>query len=74
MHGYNNIIIKFSLSLSLSIRRAALEKWKQKFGSVATYDKLIQVFENAKYKDLADFVRKIACSGKLFCYSKLILY
>ena len=53
---------QFTLSLSLSLRRAALEKWKQKLGSDATYNNLIRVFEQAEYKDLADFVRNIAGS------------
>ena len=65
VHDYSTIL-NLSLSFSISIRRAALEKWKQKFGCDATYDKLIHVFENAQYKDLADFARKMVCTGKLF--------
>ena len=33
--------------------------WKQKLGSGATYSNLIQVFEKADHKDLADVVREI---------------
>ena len=44
---------------SLFTRRAALEKWKQKFGSTATYSNLIGVFERAGYQGYADTVRKV---------------
>ena len=37
----------------------ALEKWKQKLGSEATYSKLIAVFERACCLKYADTVRKI---------------
>ena len=40
-------------------RRAALEKWKQKLGSKATYGNLIGVFERAGYQGYADTVRRI---------------
>ena len=40
-------------------RRAALEKWKQKLGSKATYGNLIGVFERAGYQGYADSVRSI---------------
>ena len=48
----------------LSFRRAALELWKQKRGSDATYNNLIKVFETAGYKDLAEFVKRI--TGKFY--------
>ena len=44
----------------VSLRRAALEKWKQYHGSSATYRNLIAAFEQAGHKDFADNVRKIA--------------
>ena len=40
-------------------RRAALEKWKQRLGSKATYRRLIGVFECANYKGYAEKVRSI---------------
>lgn len=40
-------------------RRAALEKWKQKLGSNATYNKLICAFEQAGYQEYADAIRKL---------------
>ena len=55
-----SLSFSLSLSLSLSLRREALELWKQRLGSDATYNNLIRVFENAGYRDLADFIRKIA--------------
>ena len=47
-------------SLPLSLRRAALELWKQRHRSDATYNNLIEVFERAGYKNLTDVVRKTA--------------
>ena len=44
----------------VSLRRAALEKWKQYHGSSATYRNLIAAFEQAGHKDFADNVCKIA--------------
>ena len=44
-------------------RRAALEKWKQKLGSNATYNNLIDVFERAGYQDYADQIRKLSFRG-----------
>ena len=49
----------FSNSL-LFFRRAALQIWKQRLGSGATYNKLITIFENAGYRGYAEYVRKIA--------------
>ena len=49
---------------SHSIRRAALEKWKQKLGSNATYNNLIGVFKCAGYQGYADTVYKVF--GKFF--------
>ena len=45
--------------LFLFARRAALETWKHKLGSNATYNNLIGVFETAGYQDCADTVRDI---------------
>ena len=42
-------------------RRAALEKWKQKLGSEATYRKLAESFERAGHYDLAKVVNEV-CS------------
>ena len=47
------------LFLLFKFRRAALEKWKQKLGSSATYNNLIGVFERAGYQGYADAVRKL---------------
>ena len=44
---------------SLFTRRAALEMWKQKLGSTATYSSLIGVFERAGYQGYADTVYKV---------------
>ena len=41
-------------------RREALKLWKQKFGSSATYRKLVVIFELAGYRDYAENVKKIA--------------
>ncbi len=46
--------------LPLSLRRAALELWKQKLGPGATYNRLIEVFRRAGYENLADTVRSTA--------------
>lgn len=46
-------------------RRAALEKWKQRLGSKATYNKLIGVFECAGYQGYADTVRQICGRSQL---------
>ena len=65
-------IIRSSLQLSIIMyscmydeilmlfRRAALQKWKQKHGTEATYNNLIQVFKKAEYKDYAVFVKSLA--------------
>ena len=34
--------------------------WKQKIGSMATYNKLIHIFERAGYQDYAEKVKMIA--------------
>ena len=52
-------------------RRAALEKWKQKLGSNATYNNLIGAFERAGYRGYADTVRKICGGSPLTIISKL---
>ena len=41
------------------IRREALYIWKRRLGSKATYQKLINVFEHAGYRNCAEFVRNI---------------
>ena len=45
--------------LFLFTRRAALETWKQRLGSNATYSNLIGVFERAGYQGYADTVYKV---------------
>ena len=40
-------------------RRAALEKWKQKLGSNATYSNLISRFEDAGYHRYADVIYQV---------------
>ena len=44
----------------VSLRRAALGKWKQYNGPSATYRKLIAAFERASRKDFASKVYEIA--------------
>ena len=46
-------------------RRAALHMWKQRLGSDATYQKLIDIFEGAGYCSYADIVRNIASSVEI---------
>ena len=46
--------------ISLPFRRAALQTWKQRNGSKATYSKLMKIFERAGYRNHADKLRKIA--------------
>ena len=41
----------------LFLRREALQKWKQKLGTKATYNNLIKVFEQAGYETYAEFVK-----------------
>ena len=41
------------------IRREALHIWIQRNGSKATYSRLINVFEQAGYRNYADLVRRI---------------
>ena len=41
-------------------RKAALLIWKQRLGSTATYQKLIDIFEHAGYCSYAENVRKTA--------------
>ena len=50
----------------LSLRRAALELWKQRHGSDATYNNLIEVFETTGHRDIADFIKRTA--GSFFFY------
>ena len=52
------IEIKIIVS-SLLTRRAALEKWKQKLGSTATYSNLIGVFKRAGYQGYAEVVKQV---------------
>ena len=56
-------------------RRAALEKWKQKLGSSATYNNLIGVFELADYSGYANTVRNIIFGMCIirYCSQSLII-
>ena len=47
------------ITSTLDFRREALNTWKRKLGSNATYSKLIEVFERAGYKNYADSVVRI---------------
>ena len=38
--------------------------WKEKLGARATYQKLINAFENAGYRAYAEFVRNIVCHNE----------
>ena len=40
-------------------RRTALQMWKRKSGPEATYKNLIDLFEQAQYKDYAETVRSV---------------
>ena len=44
-----------------SYRREALYIWKRKLGSEATYQRLINVFEQADFKNYTEFIRNILC-------------
>ena len=48
-----------------------MEMWKQKLGSGATYSNLIQVFENAGHKGLAEVVREIMTVNKALKFKAL---
>ena len=45
-------------------RRAALQIWKRRLGSDATYQKLINVFESAGYRTYAEIVRNTVCDAE----------
>ena len=53
------IMLLFIDCLSSSHRRAALETWKQKNGSNATYNNLIVAFKNAECHGYADIVKRL---------------
>ena len=57
---------------SLLSRRAALEKWKQKLGSSATYSNLIGVFERAGYQGYADTVHKVLRESPPILYTEVV--
>ena len=44
--------------------RAALQLWKQRLGSKATYKELKNVFERAGYCNYADTIRKVVTDSK----------
>lgn len=51
----------------VTYRRAALYIWKQRLGSDATYQKLIDVFECAGYRIYADIVRNTVYTAESDC-------
>ena len=65
MHAHNVFACEVRVIVASFPRRAALEKWKQRLGSKATYNELIGVFERAGHKDYTDTVRRIC--GKSHC-------
>ena len=48
----------------LIFRREALYIWKRKFGSDATYQRLINVFERADFQNCAEMVKSIVCEDE----------
>ena len=58
------IIIQL-LSTIFAYRRAALQIWKQKLGSRATYRELIGVFERAGYRNYVDTIHEVVFDGKV---------
>ena len=54
-----------SLLISISFhRRAALQIWKRRLGSDATYQKLIDIFECAWFRTYAEIVRNTVCDAE----------
>ena len=53
-----------SYYLHFTCRRAALHIWKQRLGSDATYQKLIDVFECAGYRTYVEIVRNTVCDAE----------
>ena len=47
-----------------SYRREALYIWKQRLGSDATYQRLINVFEQSDFQNCAEIVRSIVCEDE----------
>jgi hypothetical protein len=47
-----------------SFRREALYIWKRKLGSEATYQRLINIFEQADFQNYAEIIRNIACEDE----------
>ena len=45
-------------------RREALYIWKRKLGSDATYQRLINVFEQADFQNFAEMIRSIICEDQ----------
>ena len=50
------------MTVFFSYRRDALLTWKQRLGSDATYQKLIDIFESIDCRSYAEFVRNIVYS------------
>ena len=59
MQELPGVCINLNKIISPPCRRAALEKWKQKNGPMATYHELIRVFERACCHYYAEFVKHI---------------
>ncbi len=49
-------------------RREALRLWKNKNGSIATYDRLLRIFVNAGRNDCADILCKLLGAGVYSVY------
>ena len=45
-------------------RREALYVWKQKLGSDATYQRLMNIFERAGFQNCAEIIRSLVCEDE----------
>ena len=57
------IIIRDSTNSVPSRKIAMLRKWKQKFGTKATYKQLCLAFDACKKRDLVELVKQLAASS-----------
>ena len=62
-----DIILQQTQTLFSYSRRAVLQKWMQRFGSNATYNNLIGVFERAGFQEYADIVRNVIQQSFVYC-------
>ena len=63
-HCLNDLFINSISFFLLIFRREALYIWKRKFGSDATYQRLISVFEQADFQNCAEMVKSIVCEDE----------